>query len=127
MTVLYRQARVRYESKMRALGYAGKRAQAPYNSWNGWKNNSECAMGYLGGAWSTICGWVREGNEVIQKVHHFNLDCLGYALLGVTGDRLKTIWSETAVTPQSAAGGAAAGYVLCGLNKVREAMMKVFD
>jgi hypothetical protein len=112
MRQLYADAVQRYESKMRSLGFTGKRAQATYQTWGGFRNNMDCggSFGWYSGLVNAWCLTQKPINWIVDGTQKVFLNCDTLTLTGAftTGLASSLKWAATTIKVGSMQGAALA-------------------
>jgi hypothetical protein len=121
MRRLYNDAVDAYTAKQEARGLTGKAAQPKFDTWGDFKAGTDCAGGFWGAAWSTMCRFSNAVDNVVPDLTDATLVCGGWALIGHSVAKVVALIFET-VAPEAAAAAVVGTTAYCTLVKLAGAL-----
>jgi hypothetical protein len=118
---LYNDAVAAYKAKQRADGTPGKAAQPKFATWAEFKAATDCAGGFWGAAWSTMCRFTNTIDNAVPDLTKVTLVCGGWALIGGAVGRAVAVIMST-VAPEAAGAAVVGSSAYCTLVKIAGAL-----
>jgi hypothetical protein len=118
---LYNDAVDAYTAKRLARGLTGKAAQPKFATWADFKAATDCAGGFWGAAWSSMCRFTNSVDGVVPDLTKATLVCGGWALFGASVTKAVAVVMDT-VAPEVAAAAVVGTTAYCTLVKIAGAL-----